>query len=191
MVKTNKKSLIAMIAMVVLLIASIAMGITGAWFTDKEVGSDKTLTFGSIDINLTSGSKFTLDEADLGATATIMPGCEVVYSGAVQNTGEKALVAVIITAELSDGLNWTDVGATDPSSYKVYEMDAKNGSQEITATVKFSEDLKDQAKLTGKSVKLNVSVYAVQYEHYAASNAYTNLSGEQAQAEAIRALAIA
>lgn len=80
MVKTNKKSLIAMIAMVVLLIASIAMGITGAWFTatDKQESDGANLTFGSVSVSGTiTGMEVKLNGADWTTVTTetvVMPG---------------------------------------------------------------------------------------------------------------------
>ena len=57
MVKEKKltKSSIAIIVLALLLVASLIMGMTGAWFTDKADGqTSRTLTFGQIDVDLTS-----------------------------------------------------------------------------------------------------------------------------------------
>ena len=53
MVKTNKKSLVALVVMAFLLVASIVMAATGAWFTasDNASGSED-IQFGKVAIDV-------------------------------------------------------------------------------------------------------------------------------------------
>lgn len=48
--KRNTKSIIALVVMSLLLVASILLAATGAWFTDKDATTPKNLTFGTLDI---------------------------------------------------------------------------------------------------------------------------------------------
>ena len=165
MVKTNKKSLIAMIAMVVLLIASIAMGITGAWFTDKLDDKSSTLNFGKIDIEYSTEYSCTLDGQK------VMPGDTLKFSGVITNKEEEAWVALQVAFTGVKGVTNVD---------KVTKL-AKSGtidlSTELTDIVLTGESYDNTYQ--GQTITVTVKVCAVQAKNiteapvdYAAVAAY-------------------
>ena len=182
--KKNSKSIIALVVMALLLVASIVLAATGAWFTHKAEGDKQDFTFGKIQIAFGADNAYTLDEkADL--TAKVMPGCTIAFNGSVENKEEAAYVAVFVEATLPEGLTWADLGVTDPSTAKVYTL-AKGASQAIEATVTIPTTVSDQTKLGGKVVSFKVSAYAIQQDHYTLTGA-----DDATKAAAIKTLATA
>ena len=86
MVKTkSKKSVIALVVMAILLVLSMAMTITGAWFSDQAKTEQHPLEFGTVDI--TSVSEDLVVGNTIDTTTYLMPGSTltgdltVVYGG--------------------------------------------------------------------------------------------------------------
>lgn len=184
----NKKSVIALVVMALLLVASIVLAATGAWFTDKVDKASNDFTFGKIDIDLAAGAGFTLDDVAVTTAKTVLPGCEIKYNGTINNLADAAIVGVKVSATLDEGLAWTDVGATDPSAYYIYEMAKKETadvSQDVTVTITLPTSLKDQAKLNGKKITVSVEIVAIQQEHFKDDATYKDLTTDQAKYDAI------
>ena len=80
--KKNTKSIIALVVLSLLLIASICLAATGAWFTDKKDGSGAKVTFGTVNIQGSDGA-VTVAKAD----AVAMPGDTLKVTGAIKNEG--------------------------------------------------------------------------------------------------------
>lgn len=192
MVKTNKKSLIAMIAMVVLLIASIAMGITGAWFTaqdDAALGTGGSLKFGEIAVSASAEGKLQLkhnggDYVEVTAENTlVMPGDYI--------KGAKASFAVTT----NDDCGFYYIIKKGTACYKI---NAKNELEEITdgnavkvasesTTLTFGDDTETQVPTTTdndyQGTVYSSSVYSgtytllvIQAANMDAVTAYTQLS---------------
>ena len=148
MVKTNsKKSVIALVVMAILLVLSMAMTITGAWFTDKVTnGNAGELDFGKIEltgVDAVSVAKAQDDCSDL------MPGCSLAVSGTVTNAGEKAYVAYELTITFEEDVATPGVAANDPVELPenfTLPTTIGNNAQEST-------------------VSASITVAAVQYEH--------------------------
>ena len=68
--KNSKKSLVALVVMAFMLIASIVMAATGAWFTDKDSADGTAVTFGTLSIKEDSVSV----ARKTGETESLMPG---------------------------------------------------------------------------------------------------------------------
>jgi len=106
MVKEKKlsKSSIAIIVLALLLVASLILGMTGAWFTSnaKNQGTADPLNFGEITISVTPGN-YAVTRAV--GTERIMPGDTINFGGTVTNTKDEAFVRyeMSITIELAAG----------------------------------------------------------------------------------------
>jgi flagellar basal body-associated protein FliL len=95
MVKSKKmsKSSIAIIVLALLLVLSMVMGLTGAWFTDKaghDNGAGASLYFGTVDIDLTNtpAGVWTKQGIQQGATVEeLVPGSEYVITLKFENVG--------------------------------------------------------------------------------------------------------
>lgn len=185
----NKKSVIALVVMALLLVASIVLAATGAWFTDKVEKASNDFTFGKIDIDLAAGAGFTLDDVAVTTAKTVLPGCEIKYNGTINNLADAAIVGVKVSATLDEGLTWTDVGVTaDPSTYYIYEMakkEAADVSQDVAVTITLPTSLKDQAKLNGKKITVSVEIVAIQQEHFKDDATYKDLTDNEAKYNAI------
>jgi len=174
MVKTNsKKSVIALVVMAILLVLSMAMTITGAWFTDSLSQQTGSLTFGKIDIewNATNGYSFTYDCED--ESLPVMPGCTLTLAGVIDNKEEAAYVAYKVSLAFS-----VDVGLTAPEGWtysnktlsidKVVAVDAA-GTLDIGMTVEIPELLGNAAQ--GATATFTLDVAAVQQAHMASAPA--------------------
>lgn len=70
--KKNSKSIIALVVMALLLVASIVLAATGAWFTQLNKGAEKNISFGKVDVAVNdNGYGFYRGAAE---TDTLMPG---------------------------------------------------------------------------------------------------------------------
>ena len=113
MVKNKKlsKSSVAIIVLALLLIASLVMGMTGAWFTaTKEGGGNQTLTFGTVRIALDGtgqdgafAGEFLSGTEGIQAEQSIeevVPGTEYTAQLTVENAGSEDLWFYIHSAEV-------------------------------------------------------------------------------------------
>ena len=106
--KKNSKSLIALVVMAFLLVASIVLAATGAWFTHNVSDQTDSLTFGNITIAVKGTSEFTATHKDGSAVsyadADIMPGDKINFTSTIENQGEAAYLFVKYEVEgLADG----------------------------------------------------------------------------------------
>jgi len=151
MVKTNKKSLIAMIAMVVLLIASIAMGITGAWFTDNISGSTGAVTLTSAD-------------------SVAMPGDTLTLGGKIINGGTAKVwvrYKVSHTYTTEDALK-TELDKVFTGEYVYVETAVEaNKDSALTGTVTIPTSLGNTVQ--GASFSVSVTMEALQWANTAAT----------------------
>ena len=177
--KKMSKSSIAVIVLSILLVLSLILGFTGAWFTDKKDGDEITKNFGTVELNVaaTEFGKVTRVSNEAGeVTGKIMPGDTIGYS------------LTVTKAEGSEDF-WFAVTVT-----------IKGLEEDITTTIS-AENVKDSAKdsvvtgnveLTGatygntyqgKTVTLSYVVYAVQKANVAtATDAVALLQNATARA---------
>lgn len=149
--KRNTKSIIALVVMSLLLVASILLAATGAWFTDTVPDNSGSVNFGKIDIDYTTPYEFTQNGT------IVMPGDTLHFEGEVTNKEEQAWVAVQISL----------TGVKAPiSTDKVVKLD-KNGtinlSTELGDIVLTGGDYKNDYQ--GKSIAVTVKVCAVQVKN--------------------------
>lgn len=171
--KKNTKSIIALVVLSLLLIASICLAATGAWFTDKVGDETGSVNFGKINIDYTTPYKFTQDGT------TVMPGDTLHFEGVVTNQEDEAWVAVQISL----------TGVKTPVNIDKVVKLAKNG------TINLSTELGDielkgedyDNMYQGKQVAVTVKVCAVQAKNvtditetskYADVWAYVNANAE-------------
>jgi uncharacterized repeat protein (TIGR01451 family) len=136
MVKSKKmsKTGIAVIVLALLLVLSMVMGLTGAWFTDKADGEAQTVHFGSILVGL-SGDSFTTTRAIVNSdseTTLVMPGDKVHYAATVTNSGENDLY-YLIQVVFVDSVNPTGGFGVDGYYTDGSSKDANGTSQVVTA----------------------------------------------------------
>lgn len=127
--KKMNKSTVAVVVLALLLVLSLILSATGAWFTDKiDNDTGNTMDFGIIDIEWAQDKEVALSikERTKGAdenTALLMPGDTLKVDATVENKGNAAYVrveavltfdsTVTFTAEevTALGTNWTRTAA--------------------------------------------------------------------------------
>jgi hypothetical protein len=169
--KKMNKSSVAIVLLALLLVLSLVLTATGAWFTDKEEGTDVELTFGHIDINVdatafgtvTAGGEY-LEGVD------IMPGDKVSYALSVDGkaTSESFWFAVIVTSE---GLatNMED-GLASLEAKNVYSWERGAAATEVKGEVTLDGATYDN-NYQGKTVTFSYYVVAVQKANVASAEA--------------------
>ena len=92
--KKNTKSIIALVVLSILLIASICLAATGAWFTDKVADGDESVSFGKIDIEYKTAFSVT-------AGSVVMPGDTITVNGEISNKEEAAYIGLDISVTVA------------------------------------------------------------------------------------------
>lgn len=189
MVKSkNKKSVIALVVMAFLLVASIVLAATGAYFTDSASGSgDTTITFGKVDVNVNGTAS--LVKAHV-ADETV-DGCEWTISGLTLENASTVDVyyAYSVTVEIS-GTGITD---TEKAYFTVTNTNTAVTCEKLTAgadaaslaniKVTFdSEGALNGSELTPK-ITVTVKVAAIQADHITEGEATTQLANLLTAAE--------
>ena len=194
MVKSKKLSRgsLAVLLMALMLALSMVVGMTGAWFTDKDAGdSTGTLTFGTIAISTADAEwEVSTDEPRVTYVADIMPGDSVAYSGTVTNSGDPAYVFVKLVATISTGT--LPAGAALPNAWTqlkdgsnadvdgVYYVElATNGTQSAALTYEFAGASYGDT-YQGATISLSLVFAAVQKANLATAYAAYQAGGEAA-----------
>ena len=100
--KKSSKSLIALVVMAILLVASIVLGATGAWFTSYRNVSPEDLTFGNIEIEAAQAT-MVAKSVSTQTTDLLMPGDKLEIAFSVENVGNAAWIAANVTVKVVDG----------------------------------------------------------------------------------------
>lgn len=149
--KRNTKSIIALVVMSLLLVASIVLAATGAWFTDKVAEGSGSVNFGKIDIEYSTAFKFTED------ATTVMPGDTLHINGVVTNKEEAAYLAVEISL----------TGVKEPKAIKKVVALDKKGTFDLATDlgeIKLTGDDYDNT-YQGKAIAVSVKICAVQQKN--------------------------
>lgn len=161
----NKKSLVALVVMAFMLVASITMAATGAWFTDKDESAVKELSFGTLNITSVTENVAVHNEVDTGLTE-LMPGSTlsgkltITYTGTakayirykVTKVGAGAEYVIFTLAGASeDGWVYTtsDAVATPIDISASVANTVDNNAQGKPVTIKFEVEALQQANTTG------------------------------------------
>ena len=181
--KKMNKSTVAIVVLALLLIVSLVLTATGAWFTDHKDGtSTTTANFGKIQ----------LDTATLTATATdikgsdldlsntnVMPGDIITLTGTVKlATGsEKAYVFVAMPADTGsytltstgwtsltnhDGVYYAEFNAEDAKTLTL-KYDTKDVTEDYSTATADSKELQYMTKSVLESIAFKVA--AVQFRN--------------------------
>jgi len=185
MVKSkNKKSVIALVVMAFLLVASIVLVATGAWFTSATTDSSKTFKFGKVELEVTN-TTLTVTKGDVAGnylTGTdIMPDDTISMEGTIANKGEEAWLFVQYEVTgLKDGEEVIfQVGGVDGAKLEgqdnIYYI-----ALDANATTAPAEAIKFKAKLTGAnydntyqggSISVTLKMQAIQKANFANAKA--------------------
>ena len=183
--KKMSKSSIAVIVLSILLVLSLILGFTGAWFTDKDAKGEQTVNFGTIDVALDGTSDIGFKNGDNSTlTEPLMPGDKVMAKAVVKNTGAEAyyVVKILVSVQVK--------GAAEQATAKYYVLNGakteeasatvmpKLAATTGTATIDLSMDL-DGAEYGndyqgGKAV-VSCEVRAIQAKNLTAAQAYDAL----------------
>jgi len=181
--KKMSKSSIAVIVLSILLVLSLILGFTGAWFTDRTEGSSSDLQFGIVKLEQTTPSAMTIaTRTNAGESdGKLMPGDKINVAGAVTNKGAEAWVSVVASLtfeadysiEAPEGWSWdTEKKVLTKTATPVAV--AKDGKVDLATTVTIPEALGNAAANT--KVTLTCEVRAIQKANLTAEQAATELA---------------
>ena len=157
--KKNTKSIIALVVLSLLLIASICLAATGAWFTDKKDGTGTDVTFGTVNIQGSDGA-VTVTKAD----AVAMPGDKLNVTGAIKNDGTaKIWVRYKLTHNYAaeDALK-TELDKVFTGEYTYVEAAVEAGaSSNLTGSVSIPVELGNAAQ--GATFEVTLVMEAIQW----------------------------
>lgn len=197
----NKKSVIALVVMALLLVASIVLAATGAWFTDKETGtSDKTLDFGKVDITLTNNLE-SATWSGLGTESKVMPGSKLAGTFVLENAGDQDVyytytlsadlysgeTKIVLTEDQKALIKITaepETALTKEAGKEFYKLAAGSTTVTFNIKVEISENLTNKLGeyvMNGGdyTVKCAIEVDAVQAANFTA-NDFTGITFEKA-----------
>lgn len=163
--KRNTKSIIALVVMSLLLVASILLAATGAWFTDKDATATKNLTFGTLDITgVTENVAVANTFANL--TGPVMPGSTISGKLTINYTGTADAYYRYKVEFGGDGA----ASLTGTSSEWVYD-EVAGGAEAQTIEKNISVTVEPTVGNTaqGKGITLNITVEFIQKANTAAS----------------------
>ena len=166
--KKMNKSTVAVIVLALLLVLSLVLTATGAWFTDKKETDETSVKMGTINISTSTGAiSVTKDVAD----GNVMPGDKIQVTGEILNTGDKAWVRFKLThtydgedQDLKDAL---DAAFTGAYYYIEDALDATTGTKDLLNDVKIPTSLSNKAQDAQFGVTLVIE--AIQYANNHAS----------------------
>lgn len=172
--KKMNKSTVAVVVLALLLVLSLILSATGAWFTDKETGSEITKDFGVVNMKVTATDfgKVTRVSNDAGeVSGKIMPGDTIGYNLTVEKAegSEEFWFAVLVTVS---GLESGDITTT------ISEENVKDSATD--SLVEGSVVLTGESygnTYQGKQIKLSYTVVAVQKANVANKAAAVTLLG--------------
>ena len=176
--KKMSKSSIAVIVLSILLVLSLILGFTGAWFTDSKDKdlSDDSLKFGTVAINLEEGSAAAWKNRGLTKTvetAYIVPGSSMEATLTLSNTGtEDVYIKVGSVANLSvgdktlngvEGITVTLAMDTEGANNKATAVDGHDGvyklnsadKQDFKVIVSIATSVGNEITVGGSKVPLN------------------------------------
>lgn len=168
--KKMHKSTVAVILLSLLLVLSLVLTVTGAWFTDKDSASGTTsLDFGKVDV---AAGTVTLTPT-LATTGKLQPGDTITVSGTVSSTStvplwvratavvEIKLGSTVVSASTygitGASVAFTGLGTKD-TTVDGYAWEAGNKNSALSATITMPTDNTSFNALNGNAQKLTVTV---------------------------------
>ncbi|MGN1208133.1 MAG: hypothetical protein ACI4TI_01550 [Christensenellales bacterium] len=178
--------------MALLLVASICLAATGAWFTSSVNKPEKELTFGTIAISSTGDTSIVAATSAVKETTTLlMPGDTLEISYKVKNDGEAAYVLSYVTVTATPAADKTLSEAEKTAIENLTGWYSATGNTKATACAELAKgaaeaDWKHSVELTGTkfgngfqgaTVKVTVKVVAIQQENLTNEAALALLQG--------------
>jgi len=139
--KKSTKSIVALVVMAFLLIASIALAATGAWFTDSATGTDNGV-WGEVSL---ASDSITVTVNDLA-----LPGDKIVENAKIAYTGDV------------DAWYKVEVQATGITAPATVYGEAKVGDEISIADITIPSDLTYETVNAGDAVSVTVTVTVIQ-----------------------------
>lgn len=178
--KKMSKSSIAVIVLSILLVLSLILGFTGAWFTDKKEGNSSDMTFGTVKLaDLEGLDAISVSNTIETANKNLMPGSTITGSVTVKSEGNAAVWLRYKVTFSGKGAEYLkDAEGNDLSTEYVYPAAALAGGATTTIDIdaKVPEATVNAAQ--GKVVKITVVVEALQQANTSATNAAATWEGK-------------
>lgn len=182
----NKKSLVALVVMAFMLVASITMAATGAWFTDNATAINGTkLNFGKIALSGEAGT-VTAATQKTPTTDLLMPGDKLTIEFSATNDEEAAYWIAVVDVAIS-GI--TAEPAPDTSAITNLSGTYGTTSTKVTEAVAVAKDGAISGKIElelagasygndfqGATITVTVTLKVVQQENLDAAEAYALLN---------------
>ena len=168
--KKNSKSIIALVVMALLLVASIVLAATGAWFTQiAKPADDKTISFGKVDVTVAE-TGFGFARGETAVTEKLMPGDKInAKLTLTNNNGDEPWVVYKINVTI----NGTDVSAMSSFSDPVKLSTISDGVLDASVTL---DGEKYGNLYEEKEVTVSYEVRMVQSTNVSAEDAKTILN---------------
>ena len=182
--KKMSKSSIAVIVLSILLVLSLILGFTGAWFTDKkDSGKGKDVTFGLVKIGEVSADAISVKNTIADVDTFAMPGSVVAVKATVKNESTATIYArykIAVTGDAADKL--TFAGADAEGYYYVEGTLAAGNDIVIDQSCTIPTTLTDDPAaptIEGKKATLVLTVEVIQAANTAetAKAAFTKVNG--------------
>lgn len=169
------KSTVAIVLLSLLLVLSLILTATGAWFTDTKTSPDKDLSFGTLKLDAITLDGVAVANTIDTANLNLMPGSTISGKVAVKNSGNSA-------AWIRYKVTFSGEGAADLTlgegygEYQYVETAlAGNASMDIEIAASVAKTVGNSAQ--GKEVKLVIVVEALQQANTAATNVAATWDG--------------
>lgn len=199
MVKSkNKKSVIALVVMAFLLVASICLAATGAWFTSKVDERTDSLNFGTIAISSDVFTVTATGTKEMATTDLLMPDDTLTITYNIKNEGAAAFVIakVDVTATTASG-TLSEAGKTAIQSLSGTYSGNNKATTECASLADGTETPTTETwthtvRLTGNdfgndfqgaTVQVKVTILAIQQENLSSAEAFTLLTGTSLKAD--------
>ena len=181
MVKNRKmsKASVAIIVLALLLVFSLVMGITGAWFTDTKSNNATSLQFGTVSLAaLNMGTGVSVTNTIDASNEHLMPGSTVSGTVTVQNTGNSAAwLRYKIEFGGAGAAHLTDENGDPLSSAYVYVATALAGGASTTIPVAAEVPEETGNAAQNLAVTVTITVEALQQANTAATNVAATWEG--------------
>lgn len=178
----RRTSTIAIVALSILLLTSVVLGVTGAFFFQNAAVTGDITLGDPVNINLTQGGT---SVASLTFSGAAMPG--TTYSQPIGVSAPAATSDAVLRGKLTitnaDGATYTVAATTDPAwidggdGYLYY-----NGVLSATGSVDFVTEVQVPTELenvdANKTYNLNVQIESIQWANGAASQVWLTAPAE-------------
>lgn len=181
----NKKSLVALVVMAFMLVASITMAATGAWFTDTATAiNGSTLDFGKIALADETVNGGVTAVSKSGTSDLLMPGDTLTINFTAKNAEEAAYwiadvdVTIAGTTGSVDTSAITGLSGTYGASGKIADNTAATVDKgaNITGTIELELTGASYGNdFQGATITVKVTLKVVQQENLTAAEAYAQL----------------